>query len=214
MPVQYSERVMTDTGPMDDLDGPADTSVAGIANVRGLGQAIRAARRDRRMTVERLGRTAGVSTGLISQLERGRGNPSFLTLQRLAEALELPFGALMQGPESHGGMVVRATERKRLIMPTTEEIVHELLTPDLQRTLEVLRTNVPPGWSNRDRPFQHRGEECVHLVTGTLDVTIGAQTWTLDEGDSVTYDSGVPHWYANRTTGPAIIIGAVTPPSF
>lgn len=166
------------------------------------------------MTVERLGRDAGVSTGLISQLERGRGNPSFLTLQRLAEALELPFGHFMQGPQSQGGMVVRASQRKRLIRPHPTEIVHELLTPDLRRSLEMLRTSVPPGWSNEDQPFHHKGEECVHVLSGTLQVTVGSSSWNLAEGDSITYDSGTPHWYANHTDTPVIIIGAVTPPSF
>ena len=166
------------------------------------------------MTVERLGRQAGVSTGLISQLERGLGNPSFLTLQRLAEALELPFGHFMQGPQPEGGMVVRAGERKRLIMPHPTEIVHELLTPDLRRSLEVLRTSVPPGWSNEEQPFHHRGEECVHILSGSLQVSVGSSRFDLAEGDSITYDSATLHWYTNTTSEPALIIGAVTPPSF
>jgi transcriptional regulator with XRE-family HTH domain len=182
--------------------------------VTGLGAAIRAARQSKRMTVERLGREAGVSTGLISQLERGQGNPSFLTLRRLAEALELPFGHFMQGPQPQGGMVVRADQRKRLVLPQPTEIVHELLTPDLRRSLEVLRTSVPAGWTNEDRPFQHRGEECVHVLSGSFRVTVGSSTWDLAEGDSITYESDVPHWYANESSEPVIIIGAVTPPSF
>lgn len=187
---------------------------SGPAMVIGLGKAIKAARRDKGMTVERLGRVAGVSTGLISQLERGRGNPSFLTLRRLAEALELPFGHFMQGPRPQGGMVVRADQRKRLVLPHPTEIVHELLTPDLRRSLEVLRTTVPPGWSNQDRPFRHMGEECVHVLQGTLEVAVGSSSWELAEGDSITYDSDTPHWYANHGSMPAIVIGAVTPPSF
>ncbi len=193
----------------DELSIDSDAAI-----VIGLGAAIRSARREQGMTVERLGRVAGVSTGLISQLERGRGNPSFLTLRRLAEALELPFGHFMQGPQPQGGMVVRADQRKRLVQPQPTEIVHELLTPDLRRSLEVLRTTVPPGWSNEDRPFKHGGEECVHVLSGTLRVTVGTSTWELGEGDSITYDSATPHWYANHTRTPVIVIGAVTPPSF
>ncbi len=182
--------------------------------VIGLGKAIRAARQEKGLTVERLAREAGLSTGLISQLERGLGNPSFLTLQRLAEALELPFGHFMQGPQPQNGMVVRAHKRKRLIMPHPTEIVHELLTPDLRGSLEMLRTSVPPGWSNEDQPFHHPGEECVHVVSGLLGVTIGSSSWDLAEGDSITYDSATPHWYTNHTSDPVIVIGAVTPPSF
>lgn len=195
-------------------DEPAATKDSAASLVAGLGVAIRNARRAKSMTVEQLAREAGVSTGLISQLERGLGNPSFLTLQRLAEALELPFGHFMQGPQPVGGMVVRAGQRKRLIAPHPTEIVHELLTPDLRGSLEVLRTTVPAGWSNEDQPFQHPGEECVHLLSGALQVTVGGTSFELDEGDSITYDSGTAHWYDNRGREPALVIGAVTPPSF
>jgi transcriptional regulator with XRE-family HTH domain len=183
--------------------------------VVGLGKSLKAARVERGLTVERLAREAGVSTGLISQLERGLGNPSFLTLQRLAETLELPFGYFMQGPQPQGGMVVRAAERKRLVVPhNPTEIVHELLTPDLRGSLEVLRTSVPAGWSNEAQPFHHPGEECVHVLSGALHVTVGASTFDLEEGDSITYDSATSHWYANRSDQSVTIIGAVTPPSF
>ena len=193
---------------------PTRASVPDAALVAGLGRTVRSARRDRGLTVEQLARQAGVSTGLISQLERGRGNPSFLILQRLAEALELPFGHFMQGPVSQSGMVVRADERKRLVVPHPTEIVHELLTPDLRGSLEVLRTSLPSGWSNEEQPFQHRGEECVHILAGRLHVSVGSSSWELGEGDTITYDSGRPHWYANRTAEPAVVIGVVTPPSF
>lgn len=180
----------------------------------GLGKALRSARLQQGLTVERLAREAGVSTGLISQLERGLGNPSFLTMQRLAEALELPFGHFMQGPESQGGMVVRAGRRKRLVVPHPTEIVHELLTPDLRGSLEVLRTTVPAGWSNAEQPFHHPGEECVHVLSGRLEVTVGNSSFDLATGDSITYDSSRLHWYTNPTEEPAVVIGAVTPPSF
>ena len=184
--------------------------------VVGLGRSLKAARLERGLTVEGLAREAGVSTGLISQLERGLGNPSFLTLQRLAETLELPFGHFMQGPQPVGGMVVRADQRKRLIVPHAgeAEIVHELLTPDLRGSLEVLRTSVPAGWSNEAQPFHHPGEECVHVLSGRLHVTVGASIFDLEDGDSITYDSATPHWYHNRSEEPVTIIGAVTPPSF
>ena len=182
--------------------------------VVGLGRSVRAARLDKGLTVEGLARVAGVSTGLISQLERGKGNPSFLTLQRLAEALELPFGHFMQGPKPQAGMVVRADQRKRLVLPHPTEIVHELLTPDLRGSLEVLRTTVPPGWSNEAQPFHHPGEECVHVLEGSLEITVAKSAFQLAAGDSITYDSSALHWYANRWDQPALIIGAVTPPSF
>jgi transcriptional regulator with XRE-family HTH domain len=179
-----------------------------------LGATLQKARKEQELTVGELSQRAQVSSGLISQLERGRGNPSFLTLSRLAEALRVPLGHFLQdAPRGPSGMVVRADQRKKLVLPE-DHLVYELLTPNLSGSLEVLRTQVPAGWTNRERPFVHPGEECVHLLSGCLQVTVGEDYVELDEGDSITFDSSVPHWWTNASRASAVIIGSVTPPSF
>ncbi len=181
-------------------------------DVRALGETLRLARRDREMTVEALASEAGVSTGLISQLERGQGNPAFMTLRRLAEALSLPVAHFVQGPPTTG-MVVRTGQRKQLHLPDAD-LVYELLTPSLQGKLEVLRTHIPAGWTNESKPFRHEGEECIHLLEGRLEVVVGNDRFSLEEGDSITYDAAQPHWYLNGADRAALILGVVTPPSF
>ncbi len=178
-----------------------------------LGRTLRAARKAQSLTVGALSERAKVSSGLISQLERGHGNPAFLTLSRLAEALRVPLGHFLQGANDTDQMVVRADRRKKLVLPE-DHLVYELLTPGLGGALEVLRTQVPAGWTNQERPFSHHGEECVHLLEGTLEVTVGTAFFVLGEGDSITYDSSVPHWWHNTAETDALIIGSVTPPSF
>jgi transcriptional regulator with XRE-family HTH domain len=190
-------------------------------------------RRKGRFTVDELSEKAGVSSGLISQIERGKGNPSFKTMQRLAAALELPLGALFQDdampssgpvgdssdglyPQSPPGeqqMVVRKDARKKLLFPK-ESMAWELLTPDLNRSLEMLRAIVPADYDTREVPFVHDGEECVHIIRGKVEVHIGEQVFALDAGDSITYDATVPHWWRNRGGTEAEVISACTPPSF
>jgi transcriptional regulator with XRE-family HTH domain len=178
-----------------------------------LGRILHETRIAAHFSVEALAAAAGVSAGSISQLERGHGNPSFLTLRRLAAALQVPLGHFLQGPETEQ-MVVRADRRKHLRLPTEPGLVYELLTPGLGGALEVLRSQIPPGFDNRGQPFQHAGEECVHLLSGALLVEIGGRRFELAEGDSITYDSSVAHYWINAADAVAVIIGAVTPPSF
>ena len=54
----------------------------------------------------------------------------------------------------------------------------------------------------------------MHLLSGTLQVGIGGRRYELTEGDSITYVSSVPHYWVNAADTVAVIIGAVTPPSF
>jgi transcriptional regulator with XRE-family HTH domain len=183
--------------------------------VTDLGRRLREARAGR-FTVKQLADAAGVSAGIISEVERGRGNPSFRTLYRISRALELRIGDLFDDyPEgtTATASVVRAHQRKRLQLGE-QGLVYQLLTPDLQGRLEMLLTRVSPGFSNEPDPFRHPGEECVLLLEGTLEVTVGGERYRLHQGDAITYDSGQTHWWQNPTDTEALIVGAVTPPSF
>lgn len=179
-----------------------------------LGEMIRRARTGR-FTLHELARAADISTGSLSQIERGMGNPSFRTLQKIATALDLRIGDLVEAGTSdrRGPMVVRRRDRA-LLQLGYDGLVYELLTPNLRGSLEMLQTRIPPGFSNEENPFVHEGEECVLVLDGDLRVGVGDELRELSEGDAITYDPSVPHWWANDTGVEATVVGAVTPPSF
>jgi transcriptional regulator with XRE-family HTH domain len=182
------------------------------ADARSLGQLVRSIRVSRGMSIEGLAKAAGVSAGGISQIERGVGNPAFTTLVKIAYGMQVPVGSFLQTDQEPPGLVVRREHRKRLV--PSEGLIYELLTPDLKRRLEVLRVQIACGFDNSERPFVHEGEECVHMLEGELLIYIGGDEYHLEEGDSITYDPTVPHWYRNPFTRPGIIFSAITPPSF
>jgi transcriptional regulator with XRE-family HTH domain len=165
------------------------------------------------LTVEELAERAGISAGLISQLERGIGNPSFNTLMRLSRALNLPISALFHGGEKEtSDLIVRKADRLRLTR-TEDGIKQEILSPDVRRKLGLIRTVVPPGYSGTDTPMSHPGEEAFLVVKGSLEVTLGQQTYELAVGDTITFDSSVPHALSNPGDEPAEFIGCSTPPA-
>jgi transcriptional regulator with XRE-family HTH domain len=195
-------------------DVPKDSARNGSVRqqMRSVGAAIKDARAGR-YSLEELAKLAGVSSGRISQIERGIANPSFQVLWRLANALELPIGSFFEGPGSETRMLVRKDERKRLVLPH-DDLEYELLTPDLNRSLEVFRFHVPPGFDNSARPITHVGEECIHVLSGELEVDVDGMRFELVEGDSITYDSSLPHFVCNPANARAVAIAAMTPPSF
>jgi mannose-6-phosphate isomerase-like protein (cupin superfamily) len=109
--------------------------------------------------------------------------------------------------------VVRAHERKQMVFPR-ERITYELLTPDLQGSLEVLRCIIPNDWDTEQSPFRHEGEECVYVVSGRLEGHVGDDTFVLEAGDSAAYPADLPHLWRNITDGEVEVICAITPPSF
>ncbi|MFJ5956512.1 cupin domain-containing protein [Paenarthrobacter sp. NPDC092416] len=166
-----------------------------------------------RFTVEELAERAGVSAGLISQIERGIGNPSFATLLRLANSLELPLSSMFTDPnEGQDHMLVRKADRRRIEIPS-QGIIMELIVPDSERKLGVISMTIPANFDGAHVPHSHEGEECVILQAGTLVATIGGQDFVLEAGDSLTYDASLPHWWSNHTNSAAVMLAISTPPS-
>ncbi|WP_283136371.1 cupin domain-containing protein [Rhizohabitans arisaemae] len=172
------------------------------------------------MTVEELADVAGVSAGLISQLERGIGNPSFNTLMRLSRALGLPIVAFFQGANEYESerIIVRRHERRNLVMAANGDddghgLQQELLTPVTNRKLGLVWTTVPPQFSTEETPMAHIGEEVFLVIEGELIVYLDGHGYRVGTGDSISFDSSVPHAYANPTRQSAVFLGCSTPPT-
>jgi transcriptional regulator with XRE-family HTH domain len=207
------------TEPGSDGIGIADAPGVPVT-MASLGAQLRTLRKTRDLTLEQLAARSGVSAGLLSQMERGQGNPSFNTLVQVAHALSVPVASLFR-PESTGSPVVRRADRRRIDIhaggdadPAGEPTITELLTPSLAGALEVLLIEVPPGYSTRATPFTHEGEEFGLILQGRHEVHLGDATYTLDAGDSITYSSRIPHWYRNPGDEPVRSIWVITPPTF
>lgn len=63
-----------------------------------MGESLRVIRAERGLSIKELAGRSGLSTGMISQIERGRSSPSLRSLRLLAEALEVPISQFF---ESH-----------------------------------------------------------------------------------------------------------------
>jgi transcriptional regulator with XRE-family HTH domain len=186
-----------------------------------LGRRIRRIRLERRLTLQAVAGLARVSQSLISQVERGLASPSISTLRRIAGALDVPIAELFVGGEvsedesDRAGrrLVVRRHERKGLHVPRSK-VDYELLTPDLNRKIEFLWIEYEPGAITHPDPMAHPGEENAVCLEGSVVVTIDRQEFVLTEGDSISFDSGRPHQVENRTEKRAVLVSAITPPSF
>ena len=140
--------------------------------------------RSGRFTVEELADRAGVSAGLISQIERGIGNPSFATLLRLANSLDLPLASMFADPDpGNEQMLVRRADRRRIEIPS-QGIMMELIVPDAERKLGVVNMTIPARFDGSSVPHSHEGEEVVLINAGRLVATVAGRDFELEAGDS------------------------------
>jgi mannose-6-phosphate isomerase-like protein (cupin superfamily) len=71
---------------------------------------------------------------------------------------------------------------------------------------------IGPGKGSGDEPYAHSAdEECVIVLSGRLDVTIGSESHRLDSGDSLLIDPRQGHSFHNFTEEPAVVLWVMTP---
>lgn len=193
--------------------------------MKGLGEKLKAVRLEKNKTLHDLSQRSGVSKSLLSQIERGLSIPTVTKLQQIAEALDIPISSMFTEnnvPEVDSSIekkdvssrkinVVRKDKRKKLIMPWGGW--YEMLCPDFQGKIEFIYLHYPVG-VKVDGVYAHEGEECGIVLEGRYKGIIGDREIILEPGDSVYYDSSIPHaWEAIGDTE-VRAIWAITPPSF
>jgi transcriptional regulator with XRE-family HTH domain len=184
-----------------------------VAEELDLGRKVRELREARGLSLKALAERAGVSESFVSQVERGVANPSVASLRRLAQALDASVGSLFQGPPTNS-RVVRSNERARFTHPSRgwEDF---LVTPRDAKRLQVIVSMIEAGEGSGDEPYAHDSdEECVVVLKGNLEFRVGTDEYLLGEGDSLLFESRIPHW--NRNPGPskAEVMWISTPPSY
>ena len=192
---------------------PTDQQPDNAESLSRLSERVQRLRQQRGLSLEELAAASDVSASFLSQLERGIGNPSFLTLTKIARALSTPIGYLFGEEPSAANGIVRRHKRKRLIPPNVD-LVYELITPDLNRPFEVVSIEIAPGMAEPDSPFLHSGEECVLVLEGEVAFHLGDEMYRLGQGDSITFPGHVPHWANNPGKKNASLIVVIAPPAF
>jgi transcriptional regulator with XRE-family HTH domain len=184
-------------------------------DLAALGRRLRLLREGRAMSLRAVAVQARVSESFLSQVERGQASPSIASLQRIATSLGTSIAALFEeGATTPQGRVVRASERRRMVHPK-RKWEDSLVTPAGSTRLQVILSVVEAGGGSGDEPYSHDSdEECVLVLSGRLHFWVGPEFYELNEGDSLLFESRVPH--RNRNPGPSKteILWIITPPSY
>lgn len=193
---------------------------------RSIGRRLAELRQEHRYSIRALARRANVSASLISDVERGRVEPSISTLKRVADALGTTLTYFFSDPSLSNGRVVRASERT--LLPgrpgmrsgdrrrgmQASGIRFELASPSEAETIEAIFGHYEVGASMGDEPVTHEGEEWGMVLTGRLKVWVGDEIHFLDPGDSIWFPSTIPHRMENVARVPTEYIWIDTPKSF
>lgn len=145
------------------------------------------------MTLKDLAEKTGFSISFLSQLERGKSSATLESLKKISIALKVSPSIFFDENEIASGSSV---EMDRL---NKQDILYKSLHHPLENPVfKPLLVKLKPG-QNEGNAFSHNGQEFLYVLKGTLTVLLNGKEITLEENESIMFDSNQPHYWYNYT---------------
>lgn len=177
-----------------------------------LGPKLRVAREAKKLTLRALAGAVGISPSLLSQVETGKTHPSVSTLYALVTQLgvslddllgnDLPRAADRGSAAARPGRgAVVQSGKDNPVLEMENGVTWERLAVGDHRIVDPLLTTYAPGGSSsiEGRMMRHTGIEYGYIIEGELTLRLEFDTYHLEAGDSMCFDSLRPHLYINHT---------------
>lgn len=165
-----------------------------------IGAKIKNLRESREITKEELSKETNVSLELINSIESGDVVPSLTPITKIAKALGVRLGTFLDDAPQNGPLIVKNGETNSVVYFSGEENqtdvsaleFHSLGAGKNDRNMEpfIIDVHTENGEFNLS---SHEGEEFIYVLEGEIEVKYGQDSFIVSKGDSIYYDSIIPH---------------------
>jgi transcriptional regulator with XRE-family HTH domain len=168
-----------------------------------LGSRIKALRSERGLTLDALGERSGVSRAMISRIERGESSATAQLLARLAAGLDVTLSTLFSRSEPPSSPLSRRPEQSVWRDPGTGYVRRRVSPASSDGVLELVEVTLPPGARvGFDRLPMTGVEQLVLVLSGSLEMGIGDDLYSLATGDCLHMRFDKPHSFVNASGEP------------
>ena len=167
-----------------------------------VGSKIKGIRESKGLTLEEVAERSGLSLDQITSIETDQNLPSLGPLIKIARALGVRLGTFMDDNDALGPVVCRAEERESKSSISFSNGAadarkhmeyHPLAQQKAGRHMEPFIIDINPEEEPNFQLSAHEGEEFIYVMQGEVEIVYGKDTYSLNEGDSIFYDSIVKH---------------------
>ncbi len=178
-----------------------------------LGKKIKELREKKSLTMKRLSELVQCTPSLISQLEKGKADPSISTLKKIAEALNANIVDFFSFETSEDEVVTRCDKRVVMQMPRWDARIQSLIRAIGKKKMQPFYTVIKPGGGSHGL-YSHNGEEFGIVLRGELELTLEGKAYKVGKNDSFYFSSQIPHDWNNNSTEDVEVVWVITPPTF
>jgi len=178
-----------------------------------VGPRLRAVREQNHLSQRQLAKRAGISNATISLIESDRISPSVGALKRVLDGIPMSLSEFFAHEPESGARKVFFPAAEHVEIGKGKISYRQVGGDLLGRSLQVLVERYAPGADTGKVMLAHDGEEAAVIISGRLEVTVGAQKRVLGPGDAYMFSSRLPHRFRNVGTEECRLISASTPPT-
>jgi transcriptional regulator with XRE-family HTH domain len=179
-----------------------------------IGEKVKALLLANRMTLKQLADKAGCTDAYLSQLERGRANPSIMILKKIASALQVKVVDFFVEPETKENEVVcKEGERVNIRFRQGDAKIQMLVRSIQDKRMQPFYTTIEPRGGSKG-PYSHIGEEFGIVLEGELEVNLKGKPYRVKKNESFYFSSQEPHSWTNPGKKKTVVIWVVSPPTF
>jgi len=200
--VRSAVKPQTDSASRQRPPAVETEAVTAPASDVNVGQRLRELRAERDLSIRALAEQSGLAVNTLSLIENSKTSPSVSTLQQISTALKVPITAFFETAAPKNSIsYVKASQRR--IAAFAHGTLQDLGAGLTSRAVEPFLVTLEPNTSSGANPIVHTGHEFVYCLTGRIVYTIEDRTFLLEPGDSLLFESHLPHRWHNADAGPS-----------
>ncbi|UCF31818.1 MAG: helix-turn-helix transcriptional regulator [bacterium] len=166
-----------------------------------IGDRVKQFREIKRMSLEDLALRSGLEAEFLRSIENHEASPPIGYLLKISRALGIRMANFLDDQIGADPIISRAAERsgkdethmEKGVSTPDSMVYYSLGTGKLDRHMEPFFIEINPVPAGQVKVSTHEGEEFIAVLSGTIEVQYGSETFILGPGDSLYYSSNVPH---------------------
>jgi quercetin dioxygenase-like cupin family protein/lambda repressor-like predicted transcriptional regulator len=179
-----------------------------------IGAIIHKMRKEKRMTLAELSEKSGVALATLSRIENGKMTGTLESHMSIATALETELPDLYKElVVSKKSVEVRSKESAGNVFVHTKKSSSEMLASNVStKKMMPILIRISKGGSTSREETRPGFEKFIYILDGKVEANIGDEIFSLTKGDTLYFESSVPHHFKNIGPDDSSLICVTTPP--
>ena len=170
-------------------------------NTKIVGEKIKSIRETKQISLSELAERTGLAEEQIVRIENNVDIPSLAPLIKIARALGVRLGTFLDDQDEVGDVFCLKKELNNTTISFSNNVMnarthmqyHSLSNSKADRHMEPFIIDIETTEETIYELSSHEGEEFIFVMEGAVEISYGKNNYVIEAGDSIYYDSIVPH---------------------